>query len=75
PPWLRVSAVDPTSGEPVPPGQPGQLRFLDLCNLDSTLHVETLDEGIVHPDGRVTLIGRLPDAPARGCSLAVEDLL
>ncbi|MEZ4316621.1 MAG: hypothetical protein R3F61_03935 [Myxococcota bacterium] len=75
PPWLRVTAVEPTTGAALPPGVPGQLRFLDLCNLDGTLHVETLDEGVVHADGRVTLHGRLPDAPARGCSLAVEDLL
>jgi acyl-coenzyme A synthetase/AMP-(fatty) acid ligase len=75
PPWLRVRAVDPVSGTPLPAGSRGQLRFLDLCNLDSTVHVETLDEGVVHTDGRVTLFGRLADAPARGCSLAVEDLL
>ena len=35
PPWLRVLAVDPVTTEPRPPGQPGQLRFYDLCNLDS----------------------------------------
>ncbi|MCB9668160.1 MAG: hypothetical protein H6736_11860 [Alphaproteobacteria bacterium] len=75
PHWLRVTAVDPASGVPLGPGEVGQLRFLDLCNLDGTLAIETLDQGVVHPDGRVTLHGRLPDAPARGCSLAVEDLL
>jgi len=75
PPWLRVQAVDPLTGATLPAEQPGQLRFMDLCNLDSTVHIETLDQGIVHADGRVSLLGRLPDAPARGCSLAVEDLL
>lgn len=75
PPWLRVTAVDPESGTALPLGEVGQLRFLDLCNLDSTLAIETLDQGVVHDDGRVTLYGRLADAPARGCSLAVEDLL
>ena len=75
PPWLRVQAVDPATGTPLPADSRGQLRFVDLCNVDSTVHVETLDEGRVHPDGRVTLLGRLPDTPARGCSLTVEDLL
>ena len=75
PPWLRVSAVDPATGAVLPAESVGQLRFLDLCNLDSSLAIETLDQGVVHTDGRVTLHGRLADAPARGCSLAVEDLL
>jgi len=73
PPWLRVVAVDPHTGEPVPPGQPGPLRFYDLCNVDSTLGVETLDRGSVQADGGVVLEGRLEDAPARGCSLTVEE--
>lgn len=73
PPWLRVVAVDPLTAAPVPPEQPGQLRFVDLCNLDCTLAIETMDEGIVHADGRVTLFGRLQGAPTRGCSLTVEE--
>lgn len=73
PPWLRAVAVDPRSGRALGPGAPGQLRFFDLCNLDSTLAIETLDEGVVHEDGGVTLRGRLADAPVRGCSLTVEE--
>lgn len=73
PPWLRIVAVDPFTGAPVPRGQPGQLRFYDLCNLDGPLAVETMDQGVVHADGRLTLLGRLTDAPARGCSLTVEE--
>ncbi len=73
PPWLRVLAVSPATGEPLEPGRVGQLRFFDLCNLDSTIGVETLDEGVVHPDGSLTLYGRLAGAPARGCSLVIEE--
>lgn len=73
PPWLRVVAVDPATGAPLPAGASGQLRFYDLCNLDSTLGVETLDRGTVGADGGVVLEGRLADAPARGCSLTVEE--
>ena len=73
PPWLRAVAVDPVTGTPRPPGEPGQLRFVDLANLDGSVAVETLDEGIVHPDRSVTLRGRLAGAPVRGCSLTVEE--
>ena len=73
PPWLRVVAVDPQSGEALPNRRSGQLRFFDLCNLDGSLGIETLDRGIVHEDGSVTLQGRLEGAPARGCSLTVEE--
>jgi hypothetical protein len=73
PPWLRALAVDPVSGAPRAPGEPGQLRFYDLANLDASVGVETLDEGVVHEDGRVSLRGRLAGAEARGCSLTVEE--
>ncbi|TNE85947.1 MAG: hypothetical protein EP330_23715 [Deltaproteobacteria bacterium] len=73
PPWLRAVAVDPETGVPRPDGEPGQLRFYDLCNLDSSVGIETLDEGIVGEDGAVTLFGRLPGSPARGCSLTAEE--
>jgi hypothetical protein len=71
PPWLRVIAVAP-DGTPVPLGEAGQLRFYDLCNLDSTLAIETMDLGRVRPDG-VELLGRLQDTEPRGCSLTVEE--
>ena len=74
PPWLRVVAVDPASATPLPPGTSGQLRFVDLCNLDGTLAIETMDAGTVQADGRVLLHGRLEGAVARGCSLTVEDV-
>ena len=73
PPWLLATAADPITGVDLAPETVGQLRFLDLCNLDSAVRIETLDQGIVHADGRVTLHGRLPGAPARGCSLTIED--
>jgi len=74
PRWLRVVAVDPATGAPRPAGDRGQLRFIDLCNLDGTLAIDTMDEGVVAPDGGVTLHGRLAGAELRGCSLTVEEL-
>jgi len=70
PPWMRVLAVDPWSGQPT---QTGLLRFFDLANLHTVLAIETADLGTVHPDGSVTLAGRLPGARPRGCSLSVEE--
>ncbi len=78
PPWLRAYAVDPQTGEPVAPGEPGLLRFVDLANCWSVLAVETLDLGVVEPSAggdRVWLRGRLSSAEARGCSLTAEDFL
>jgi hypothetical protein len=73
PPWLRVAAVDPMTGAVLPSGTAGLLRFWDLCNLDSTLGIETLDEGIVEDDGAVRLFGRIASASPRGCSLTIEE--
>ena len=73
PHWLRVLAVDPITGEPKAVGEVGQLRFVDLCNLDSTVAIDSLDQGLVDERGNLTLYGRLPGAPARGCSLTIED--
>jgi len=75
PPWMRVRACDPRDGSWLPPNTVGQLCFLDLCNLDSTLGIETHDLGSVCDDGSVRLHGRLFDAPARGCSLTAEEAL
>ena len=74
PRWLRVEPVDPATLEPVPPGEVGIARIIDLANVDSALVVQT--EDLVRRSGAgVELLGRRPGAPARGCSLAVEALL
>lgn len=74
PPWLGVVAVDPLTLEPVRDGVEGIAKFVDLANIDSVVAVQTYDR-IVIDQGRVHLRGRLPNAEARGCSLAVEHLL
>lgn len=73
PPWLRCVARDPASGAVLPLGEAGQLGFVDLCNLDGSVSIETLDHGIVHDPHTVTLLGRLPGAEPRGCSLTIEE--
>ncbi len=73
PPWMRVLAVEPETGRPTTGC--GQLRFFDLANHQTVMAIETRDQGIVYPDGSVQLMGRLPKAKPRGCSLTVEETL
>lgn len=75
PPWLVPVVVDPATGTPLPTGEQGQLRFVDLANDHSVLAIETMDLGTLLPDGGLQLHGRLPGAAARGCSLSVEEAL
>lgn len=75
PPWLRVSTVDPETLEPLPHGEIGLARFIDLANVDSSIGILTADRARVAADGSVELLGRAPGAPPRGCSLAIEDAL
>lgn len=74
PPWLRVSAADPVTLEPLRPGREGIARFVDLANVDSCAFVQTMDWVTVDERGWVRLHGRAPGAEPRGCSLAIEDL-
>jgi hypothetical protein len=74
PPWLRVAAVDPDTLRALPDGTPGILRFEDLANVDSALVVQTADRGICR-GANVELLGRIPGATPRGCSLAIEELM
>ena len=70
PPWMKVLAVDPWTGSVA---TRGLLRFFDLANHQTVLAIETQDVGVVMPDGRVKLEGRLQGALPRGCSLTVEE--
>jgi hypothetical protein len=74
PPWLFVSAADPTTLEPLPHGQRGVARLVDVANVDSSLGVQTMDLVEVQPNGDVRLFGRAPGASARGCSLTVDEI-
>jgi len=78
PPWLRVTAVDPATLAPVPEGEIGLARFIDLANVDSAVAVLTMDRVLVtsRPEGDlVELLGRQPGATPRGCSLALEPFM
>lgn len=71
-PWLKAWIVDPVTGERLPPGQVGAIRIFDLLNLDSSVIVQTEDGGMAYEDGFFSVLGRLPRATPRGCSLPFE---
>jgi Acyl-protein synthetase, LuxE len=74
PPWVRTQATDPETLRPLPHGEVGVLRHFDLANLDSVMAIQTADLGVTSPDG-FRVLGRARGAEARGCSLAMDDLL
>lgn len=74
PPWTGTVAVDPDTLRPVPHGELGLLRHLDLANLDHPCVVQTDDLGVVHADG-FEVFGRATPDGSRGCSLALEALV
>ncbi|HLM67610.1 MAG TPA: hypothetical protein VK358_08795 [Longimicrobium sp.] len=74
PPWVRTHATDPETLRPLPHGEAGVLRHLDLANLHSVAAIQTADLGVTSPGG-FRVLGRAHGAEARGCSLAMDDLL
>jgi hypothetical protein len=74
PPWVRTRVVDPESLEPLPPHQVGLLQHFDLANFGSVMAIQTEDLGLAVEDG-FTLLGRVPGATPRGCSIAMDLLL
>ena len=74
PGWLRSVAVDPETLDPLPAGETGLLRHVDLANLHSVAAVQTEDLGRLEDDGLV-VEGRVAGATPRGCSIAMDLLL
>ncbi len=74
PPWARTLVVDPETLEELPPGEIGLLLHHDLGNRNSALVVLSEDTGYALGGG-FELLGRARGAEARGCSVAVDELL
>jgi hypothetical protein len=74
PPWARVRIVDPLRGEPCGPGEVGAIEIVDLANTGSVAAIQTADLGRTVSDG-FDVLGRAPDAEARGCSIAADEML
>jgi hypothetical protein len=74
PPWARVVPVDPETLAPVAEGDVGIARIEDLANVDSAFAIVTADR-VRRVEGGFQLLGRLPGAAPRGCSIAIDELL
>jgi hypothetical protein len=74
PHWTRTVVVNPTTLEPIPDGNVGLLRHLDLANWESISAIQTLD--LAETCGRgFALKGRAGGAETRGCSQLLETIL
>lgn len=71
PPWVRTLVVDPATRRPVGEGEIGALLHIDLANLDSCAFIATGDAARRVGAG-FDLMGRIPEAELRGCSLNFE---
>jgi acyl-CoA synthetase (AMP-forming)/AMP-acid ligase II len=71
PGWMRVRTIDPDTLAGLPNGQVGLLRIDDLANVGSVCAIQTSDLARIDAHG-LTVLGRAPDAIARGCSIAVD---
>ena len=74
PPWARVVPVDPETLAPLGEGAIGIARIEDLANVDSAFAILTQDR-VRRTGGGFELLGRAPGAPARGCSIALDEIL
>ncbi len=70
PPWTRVQMLNPETGREAREGERGLIRIFDLANRASVVAIQTEDVGI-RRNGGFELLGRAPQAEARGCSLMV----
>ena len=74
PPWVRTRVLDSNTLSALPMGEPGLLCHYDLANAGSVMAVLTEDMGVAVDDG-FRVFGRVQGAEARGCSIAMDDLL
>jgi acyl-CoA synthetase (AMP-forming)/AMP-acid ligase II len=74
PPWARVRVLDPGSGMPCAPGEVGIVALYDLANTGSIAAIQTADLGRT-ASGGFAVLGRAPGAEARGCSIALDEML
>ena len=74
PHWVRTRVLDPGTLRAVAPGETGVLCHVDLANAGTAVAVLTEDLGRVVADG-FELLGRVPGAEARGCSLALAEFV
>ena len=73
-PWTRTMVVDPETLGPLPKGKQGLLQHYCLGNLVTVQALLTDDVGYEIGKG-FEVVGRAKGSEARGCSIAVDELL
>lgn len=73
PPWTRTQVLDPDTLAPLPIGETGLLKHLDLANRGHLLAVQTDDAGRM-VEGGFEIFGRSEAGEARGCSLTIDEM-
>ena len=71
PPWARTLVASPETGVEVSDGEIGLLRIFDLANVYSVMAIQTEDLAVKYGD-EFGLIGRMPQAEPKGCSLMAK---
>ena len=74
PPWARTRVLDPETLAELPPGEIGVLCHTDLANRASVCTILTEDLGVAQSGG-FEVLGRVSGSEARGCSIAMDELL
>ncbi|HSU78959.1 MAG TPA: CoF synthetase, partial [Candidatus Angelobacter sp.] len=74
PAWIRTVVLDTNTLKPVERGQVGVLAHYDLANWNACMAILTEDLGYETDKGFV-LLGRVEGSEAKGCSIAVDQLL
>lgn len=72
--WIKTVILNTETLEPVQQGEKGVIAHYDLANWNSCLALLTEDLGYQTENGFV-LLGRIKDSEARGCSIAVDQLI
>ncbi len=73
PPWTRTLVVNPDTLEPLPKGETGLLRHVDLANRGHVCAIQTDDMGRLMGDG-FEIDGRAGSGEAKGCALTIDEL-
>ncbi|MEK8131428.1 CoF synthetase [Paenibacillus filicis] len=73
-PWIRTLVLHPETLEPVADGERGVLAHYDMASWNSAFAILTEDMGYRTERGLV-LLGRVKGSEARGCSIAVDQLM
>ncbi|MBT2658428.1 CoF synthetase [Bacillus sp. ISL-18] len=74
PSWVKTVILNTDTLEPVKDGEKGVIAHYDLANWNSCLAILTEDMGYKTDHGFV-LVGRIKGSEARGCSIAVDQLM